>query len=239
MIGGDGDEYEALLAGAAPAQRHPELTAADPWLVMYSSGTTGRPKGVLLSHRNIVTHTVNVGPVLPFGDGDRNLVAMPLFHVGGTCYALLSIWAGVPATMTREPDPASLLGALAAGATHAFLVPAVVSGIFASGDQAVAAFKALKYLVYGAAPMPLPLLRRALEAWPEMNFVQVYGQTEMAGVISTLSPAAHRDASRPERLGFRPAPWLPASSCGWSIRRPAGTWCRGSRASSGSARASA
>ena len=200
VVGGDGDEYEAFLAAARPASRSAELTAEDPWLVMYSSGTTGRPKGVLLSHRNIVTHTVNVSPALPFGDGDRNLVAMPLFHVGGTCYALLSVWAGVPATMTREPDPASLFAALAAGATHAFLVPAVISGVFAAGDQAVAAFTGLKYLVYGAAPMPLPLLRRALAAWPEMNFLQVYGLTELAGVIGTLSPAAHRDTSRPERL---------------------------------------
>ncbi len=206
VVGGDGDEYEAVLDGAAPAGRSPAVTTEDPWLVMYSSGTTGRPKGVLLSHRNIVTHTVNVGPAVPFVEGDRNLVAMPLFHVGGTCYALLSIWAGVPATMTRDPDPASLFAALAAGATHAFFVPAVISGVFAAGDQAVAAFKSLKYLVYGAAPMPLPLLRRALDAWPEMSFVQVYGETEMSGVISTLSPAAHRDPSRPERLASAGTP---------------------------------
>jgi acyl-CoA synthetase (AMP-forming)/AMP-acid ligase II len=206
VVGGDGDEYEAFLAGAPPATRGPEVTGEDPWLVMYSSGTTGRPKGVLLSHRNIVTHTVNVGPAVPFAAGDRNLVAMPLFHVGGTCYALLSIWAGVPATMTREPDPASLFAALAGGATHAFFVPAVIAGIFAAGDQAVAACQGLKYLVYGASPMPLPLLRRALAAWPEMNFLQVYGQTEMSGVISTLSPAAHRDAARPQRLGSAGTP---------------------------------
>jgi acyl-CoA synthetase (AMP-forming)/AMP-acid ligase II len=58
----------------------------------------------------------------------------------------------------------------------------------------------LKYLIYGAAPMPLPLLRRALAAWPGLNFVQVYGLTELSGVISALSARAHRDALREDRL---------------------------------------
>jgi acyl-CoA synthetase (AMP-forming)/AMP-acid ligase II len=138
--------------------------------------------------------------VVPLRPSDRNLVAMPLFHVGGTCYALVGIYAGVPSTFTREPDPASLLAAFAAGVTHAFLVPAVVSAVLAAGEKAIAALGGLKYLVYGAAPMPLPVLRQALAAWPELNFVQVYGQTELAGVISALSPQAHRDASREDRL---------------------------------------
>lgn len=126
VVGGDDDGYEAFVAGAEPAEQLPEVSPDDLWLVLYSSGTTGRPKGVMLSHRNIVTHTENVGPALPFEPGDRNLVAMPLFHVGGTCYALFGIHAGVPSTMTREPDPASLFAAFAAGVTHAFLVPAVI-----------------------------------------------------------------------------------------------------------------
>ncbi|MFD9888950.1 long-chain-fatty-acid--CoA ligase [Amycolatopsis sp. NPDC059027] len=200
VVGGENDAYEAFLAAAEPAGKSPGVGPDDLWLVMYSSGTTGRPKGVMLTHRNIVAHTVDVGPVLPFAEGDRNLVAMPLFHVGGTCYALFGIHAGVPSTMTREPDPASLFAAFAAGATHAFLVPAVISGVFAAGEEAVKALAGLKYLVYGAAPMPLPLLRKALAAWPATGFVQVYGQTELAGVISTLTPEAHRDAARPERL---------------------------------------
>src|ERR1035441_7779864 len=184
-----------------PAERSREVTGDDLWLVMYSSGTTGRPKGVMLSHRNIVAHTQNAVQVAPMGPGDRNLVAMPLFHVGGTCYALFGIYAGVPSTFTREPDPASLLAAFAAGVTHAFVVPAVVSALLAAGEQAIAVLSGLKYLLYGAAPMPLPVLRQALATWPGLNFIQVYGQTELAGVISALSPQAHRDAAHQDRLG--------------------------------------
>ena len=199
-VGGPDDGYEAFLAAARPAGRCREVTGEDLWLVMYSSGTTGRPKGVMLSHRNIVEHTRNAVPVAPLGQGDRNLVAMPLFHVGGTSYALFGIYAGAASTFTREPDPASLLAAFAAGATHAFLVPAVIAALLTAGEKAIAALSGLKYLLYGAAPMPLPMLRQALAAWPGLNFVQVYGQTELAGVISALSPEAHRDAARPDRL---------------------------------------
>ena len=201
VVGGPDDAYEPFLADARSASRSREATPDDLWLVMYSSGTTGRPKGVMLSHRNIVAHTQNAAPVAPMGPGDRNLVAMPLFHVGGICYALLGIYAGVPTTFTREPDPASLLAAFAAGVTHTFLVPAVLAALLAAGEKAIAALSGLTYLLYGAAPMPLPMLRQALAAWPGLNFVQVYGLTELAGVISALSPEAHRDAAREDRLG--------------------------------------
>jgi len=200
VVGGPDDAYEAFLAAARPAGGAADRTVEDLWLVMYSSGTTGRPKGVMLSHRNIVAHTRNSVPIAPMEPGDRNLVAMPLFHVGGTCYALFGLYAGRPSTFTREPDPASLLAAFAAGATHAFLVPAVVAGLLAGGERAIAAMSGLKYLIYGAAPMPLPVLRQALAAWPRLNFIQVYGQTELAGVISALSAQAHRDPAREDRL---------------------------------------
>jgi len=200
VVGGADDRYEAWLSTAEPTDRAPEVDDDDLWLVMYSSGTTGRPKGVMLSHRNIVANTTNFGPYFGFETGDHNLVAMPLFHVGGHCYAFFGMRAGVPSTITREPDQASLFAALDAGVTHAFFVPAVISAVLAAGDDAVATVGRLKYLIYGGAPMPLPLLRSALEAWPQTNFVQVYGQTELSGAITALTPEAHRDAAHPQRL---------------------------------------
>jgi acyl-CoA synthetase (AMP-forming)/AMP-acid ligase II len=200
VVGGDDDQYEAWLAGASPVDPDPDVSPEDICLVMYSSGTTGRPKGVMLTHRNLAAHTVNTTTSLPYSEGDRNLVAMPLFHVGGTSYAILGLANGVPSSLCREPDPASLFGALAEGCTHAFLVPAVVNGILAAGDQAIAAFGRLKRISYGAAPMPLPLLRRALAAFPTTEFVQVYGMTELGGVVTVLGPEAHRDEAHPERL---------------------------------------
>ena len=198
--GADGDEYEALLAAAEPVGRAPEVEPDDVCLVMYSSGTTGRPKGVALTQTNMVAHTVNSHEGWGFDDGDKNMVSMPLFHVGGSSYVLFGIHDGVPSVMTRDPDGASLAGAIMQGATRTFLVPAVLGQVLQSGDETIKLFGKLKTYCYGASPMPLPLLRAALEAWPDTEFIQVYGLTEVSGVITHLMPDAHRDPEHPERL---------------------------------------
>jgi acyl-CoA synthetase (AMP-forming)/AMP-acid ligase II len=125
---------------------------------------------------------------------------LPLFHVGGSSYMQLGIHDGVPTIMTREADGMSLAGAILQGATRTSLVPAVLAKVLDSGEDAVKLFSALRTFVYGASPMPATLLQAALRAWPEADFVQVYGLTEVGGAITQLSPEVHRDASRPDRL---------------------------------------
>jgi acyl-CoA synthetase (AMP-forming)/AMP-acid ligase II len=200
VVGGSEDQYETFLSAATPVSETAVADDNDIAVVMYSSGTTGRPKGVLLSYRALVNHTVNIAPQIPFVRGDKNLVAMPLFHVGGICSAFLGIRAGVATVVTREPDVVSLVAAVDSGATHAFLVPTVIAGVLDAGYAVTTAMSGLRYLLYGAAPMSLPLLQRALAAWPAANFIQVYGQTEVAGAAATLSPADHRDSRRPHLL---------------------------------------
>jgi len=112
--------------------------------------------------------------------------------------------------MTRDPDGASLAGAILAGANRTFLVPAVLAQVLQAGPEAVALFGRLRTYTYGAAPMPLPLLRAAMEAWPDTDFIQVYGLTEVAGVATHLTPEDHRNAEHPERLqsAGRPIPGM-------------------------------
>lgn len=198
--GGDGDEYEALIAAAAPVGRSAGVDPDDTCLIMYSSGTTGRPKGVALTQANVVAHTLHAFASWVVEPDDKNLVAMPLFHVGGSAYVQFGIHSGVPSVMTRDPDGMSLAGAIMAGANRAFLVPAVLAKVLEMGPDAVRLFAALKTYGYGASPMPLPLLRAALAAWPETDFIQVYGLTEVCGAVTALSAQDHRATDRPDRL---------------------------------------
>ncbi|GAB3216963.1 long-chain-fatty-acid--CoA ligase [Mycolicibacterium hippocampi] len=194
------DEYEAMLEAATPAERGDDVDPGDVAIIMYSSGTTGRPKGVELTQANMIAHTVNAHEGFEFDEGDKNMVSMPLFHVGGSSYVQFGIHDGVPSVMTREVDGAALAGAILKGANRTFLVPAVLAKVLESGEDAVKLFGALKTYGYGASPMPLPLLRSALEAWPNTDFIQAYGLTELCGVISHLMPEAHRAEDHPERL---------------------------------------
>jgi len=198
--GADGDEYEALLKASTPTNRSDDVTPDDVAIIMYSSGTTGRPKGVELTQANLIAHTLNAHEGFEFDPGDKNMVSMPLFHVGGSSYVQFGLHDGVPSVMTREVDGASLAGAILKGANRTFLVPAVLSKVLESGEDAVKLFGALKTFSYGASPMPLPLLRQALKAWPNTDFMQAYGLTEVCGVISHLLPEAHRNPGKEERL---------------------------------------
>jgi acyl-CoA synthetase (AMP-forming)/AMP-acid ligase II len=123
-----------------------------------------------------------------------------MFHVGGSSYALFGAATGTAGYVIPEVNPQLLAKAMVEGVTHAFLVPAVVAALIQAGPEAMALFSGLKVFAYGAAPMPLPILRAALDAWPDTNFMQVYGMTEFGGVVTILDDAAHRDAEHPERL---------------------------------------
>ena len=197
--GGEGDEYEAMLAAATPRDRGADVTPEDVCVIMYSSGTTGNPKGIRLSQANLMAHTINSN-TFEFSPDDKSLVSMPLFHVGGSSFMQFGIHAGITSIMTREVDGASLAGGMLAGATRTFLVPAVLAMVMETGPDAIALFNRLRTFVYGASPMPPALLRRALVEFPDTDFVQVYGLTEVCGAVTQLSPEAHRDQSRPERL---------------------------------------
>jgi acyl-CoA synthetase (AMP-forming)/AMP-acid ligase II len=199
-LGGDDDQYEQFLATARGVPADGVVRPEDDALVVYSSGTTGRPKGVLISQRALVQHAVCLEGYWPLSAGDTNFLAAPLFHVAGLSQAMWGIRAGVRTIYSSEMSVASVVDAIAEGATHAMLVAPVIAALIGGHDSVCDAVGRLKYLGYGAAPAPVALVQRAAALWPEVNLVQAYGQTELSGLATQLGPDDHRDSAQPQRL---------------------------------------
>jgi acyl-CoA synthetase (AMP-forming)/AMP-acid ligase II len=194
------DEYEAWLGAAEPADPALDTSPDDTVLVIYTSGTTGPAKGAMFTHRGMAANA-EVSPIVAdAGPGDRVLVSMPLFHIGGAGTALAAITDGIPVTVLTEPTPQALVEAIEEGATRAFLVPAVIARMLHEGQRERTSLASLSLLTYGGSPCPRPILEEVLAAMPNAHVVQVYGMTELCGSVTTLSDAAHRDAKHPERL---------------------------------------
>ena len=199
-VGGADDEYEAWLAAHAPDAGVYPAAADDCFVQLYTSGTTGFPKGAMLTHRSMMAHSRNASEGQSFGPDARVQIAMPLFHVGGTSYALIAISEGAHLFMMRMPDPAAALAMLEAEKiTHTFYVPALMAAMTQVPGAADRDYSALKSLSYGASPMPLPVMRASLKLFPGV-MQQVYGMTEQSGMVTVLGPADHADPALAHRL---------------------------------------
>lgn len=197
VLGGDGDEYEAWLHACQPLREPDDAAAEDCFLQLYTSGTTGRPQGAMLPQRGMVAHTRLAVSGYEMNQASVNVVPMPLFHVGGTSWALGSMSAGGRTIVVREIDPNALLDLIESrAATHAFLVPAMIRMLLTDPDRARTTLRSMKVLAYGGSPMPAPLMNRVLETLP-VPLYSAYGMTELSGVFCKLGPAEHRDGQRP------------------------------------------
>lgn len=170
-------------------------------VMMYSSGTTGKPKGVPLSHRNVVSMTQAwLLDVRLNGGVDRFLQVTPLFHVGGMLMVMSNIAAGSTLILLPEFDPAAALAAFERERISVTLmVPAMIQWLFLEPALANCSFEDLRLVLYGAAPFPEQALKRAMETF-HCDFLQGYGLTETAGVITTLLPSDHTNGTAQNRL---------------------------------------
>jgi acyl-CoA synthetase (AMP-forming)/AMP-acid ligase II len=180
---------------AADAVTH-VAAGTDVVLQLYTSGTTGRPKGVLLSHRALLSLREAEHLVAEWSQWDTSdvsLVAMPLFHIGGTATGLIALYNGASAVIMQELDPAEVLKLIARyHVTRTFLVPAAIQMVLDEPGCKAEVFASLKILLYGASPIPAALLQRAMTVM-NCSFAQIYGMTETAGSMTVLQPEDHRD----------------------------------------------
>ncbi len=205
-----GSEYDAWVAEAAATDPGRPSAADDVVLQLYTSGTTGLPKGVMITNRNMSALN-DVAEAWHVDETSVALVAMPLFHIGGSGWANVALARGGTDVLLPSIDPTALLDTFeSARITNAFLVPAVLQmmGSVPGADQRD--FSALRSIAYGASPITSTVLRRALEVFRAPLF-QVYGLTETTGAITELSSADH-DPDGPRRHLMRsagkPYPWV-------------------------------
>lgn len=171
------------------------VTEDDVVLQLYTSGTTGAPKGVMLSHANGIQQRraqIEAGiDWLLANPGDATIIAMPYGHIGGVGVALGAVNSGQELIIHAEYDAGAVMDAIAAHRVRRlFLVPAAIGLMLQHPKATTADFSSIETLSYGASPIPLPLLQQAVDRMG-CGFVQVYGMTETWGSIVALPPEDH------------------------------------------------
>ncbi len=179
-------------------------------LQLYTSGTTGLPKGVMLTNGNC-SGLMDVAEAWDVDETSVSLVAMPLFHIGGSGWANVALARGGTDVLVPMVDPAGLIDTIEQSQiTNAFLVPAVLQMMCAVPGAENRDYSSLRSIAYGASPITTAALTRTLEVFRAPLF-QVYGLTETTGAITELSATDH-DPGGPRqhllRSAGRPYPWV-------------------------------
>jgi acyl-CoA synthetase (AMP-forming)/AMP-acid ligase II len=197
-----------LLAGP-PSEPYPAQEDDPVWLI-HTSGTTGRPKGVMLTHRSVLAAVANGAEARPMGDGDVYLFPFPLFHIAA--YNVVHAHQqGRPVVLAPKFDAADTLATIEREqVTQVSLAPTMIAMLLDHPDRAEVDLSGLRRISYGASAMSPDLLRRTLDELPGIDLAQGYGMTELSGNAVFLGPDDHRRAvsDSPELLAAagRPGP---------------------------------
>jgi acyl-CoA synthetase (AMP-forming)/AMP-acid ligase II len=218
-VGAAGRDVPTLVIGAGYEEwrdaPNPRVVDAPPdprdvVLQLYTSGTTGRPKGVLLDHVNL-GRTASVAPQWSVDRTSVSLLATPVFHIGGSSWGVVALGQGAASVVVAELRPAELLETMEHHrVTNAFLVPSILQMLCAVPGAAERDWSALRSIAYGASPITTTALRRTIEVFGTDLF-QLYGMTETTGAICQLDARDH-DPDGPRahlmRSAGRPYPWV-------------------------------
>jgi acyl-CoA synthetase (AMP-forming)/AMP-acid ligase II len=187
-----------------------EETQGQVIIQLYTSGTTGRPKGAMLTNGNFFGLRLTGADAGTdwdrFTADDVVMVAMPIFHIGGSALGVLSLYGGAKAIILKEFEPGAVFDAIAAGTTKTFLVPAALRALVMNPRARQVDYRRLRYILYGASPIPFELLRQCVDIFG-CKFAQMYGMTETCGTIVALGPDDHDAAGSPRmRSAGKPLP---------------------------------
>jgi len=194
-----GSEYDALVASVEPADdRHWWIAADAPFVILYTSGTTGRPKGTIISNRALFARIHCNLFEYRMTAADRFLMCLQLFHIG-SINCLSHLYVGSTVFIIRDFDPAHVLDLLSRHRiTVVLMVPTMINTIVNLPARDNADFRSLRLVVYGGSPIPPVTLSRAIDLMG-CGFLQTYGMTE-TNAITFLRPRDHDPANKPHRL---------------------------------------
>jgi acyl-CoA synthetase (AMP-forming)/AMP-acid ligase II len=187
------DDVETLVAEGRPVA--PDVVPADDDVlgIMFTSGTTGLPKGVVQTHA-MLKRMLFLGQETKPHAGDVRYTASPIFHIAGWILVANAVSQGATSLIHPQFDPGVVAGAISSGLlTGAFLVPTMIQQVL-EVDRGPGDAERLDTLLYGSAPMPPSLLRRALERWPDVAFWNLFGAGTESGLQTLLRPDDHRRA---------------------------------------------
>ncbi len=186
--------YEALLQRASSAPPHVKIGEDDLAGLFYTSGTTGEPKGVMLTHKNLVMNAYHAQIAIRFYADSVYLHAAPMFHLADGAATYTVTWNGGTHAFIPRFDPADLLRAVTEyRVTTTVLVPTMINMLINHPDIAKSDLSSLHQIMYGASPIPPELLRRAMGVL-QCKFQQGYGMTEAAPLVSVLTAEDHERA---------------------------------------------
>jgi fatty-acyl-CoA synthase len=182
------ESFEAVIAGHRPIPATEPIDADEVAVIMYTSGTTGRPKGAMLTHGNLWWNNINAFHTLDIVQDDVTLVVAPLFHIGGLNVTTLVTWQkGGEVVLHRSFDPGACLEAISRhGVTTMFGVPAMLLFMSQHPDFGEADLTSLRMVVCGGAPVPEALIKTYNGVGIPIN--QGYGLTETSPLVSFLTP---------------------------------------------------